>query len=153
MFAPGVPQVMADFNSSSPVLSSFVVSVYVLGFAFGPLLIAPWSEQSGRSIVYNVCNVLFVVFNIASALAPNLASLIVFRFLDGAAGVAVITCGSGTIADLIPLESRGRAMSLWSLGPLFGPIVGPVVGGFLVEATNWRWVFWVLSIAVSIHYS
>jgi multidrug resistance protein len=139
---------MKDFNSTSPLLSAFVVSVYILGFAFGPLIVAPLSEFSGRLIVYNVCNVLFVVFNIASALAPNMASLVIFRFLDGFAGVAAITCGSGTIADLMPPEIRGRAISLWSLGPLFGPIIGPVVGGFLVEAMGWRWVFWVLAIIV-----
>jgi Arabinose efflux permease len=99
-------------------------------------------------LVYNICNILFVIFNIASAIAPNMAALIIFRFLDGFAGVAAITCGSGTIADLMSAEQRGRAMSVWSLGPLFGPIVGPVAGGFLVEAANWRWVFWVLAITV-----
>jgi multidrug resistance protein len=148
MFAPGITQVLNDFGTSSNILATFVVSVYVLGFAFGPLIVAPLSEFSGRTWVYNVCNILFVIFNIASALAPDMASLIVFRFLDGVAGVAAITCGSGTIADLVPHEKRGRAMSIWSLGPLFGPIIGPVVGGFLVEATNWRWVFWVLAIVV-----
>ncbi|KAJ5960899.1 uncharacterized protein N7479_008049 [Penicillium vulpinum] len=147
MFAPGISQALEDFDSTSNMLATFVVSVYVLGFAFGPLIIAPFSEYSGRAWVYNVCNVLFVIFNIASALAPNMASLIIFRFLDGFAGVAAVTCGSGTIADLVPREKRGQAMAIWSLGPLFGPIIGPVVGGFLVEATNWRWVFWVLAIA------
>jgi multidrug resistance protein len=148
MFAPGIRQVLEDFGSTSKLLSSFVVSVYILGFAFGPLVVAPFSEYSGRAWVYNICNVFFVIFNIASALAPNMASLVVFRFLDGFAGVAAITCGSGTIADLVPREKRGQAMAIWSLGPLFGPIIGPVVGGFLVEATSWRWVFWVLAIAV-----
>ncbi|KAJ5679820.1 hypothetical protein N7462_008064 [Penicillium macrosclerotiorum] len=146
MFAPGVPQVMADFNSSSTLLATFIVSVYILGFAFGPLIVAPLSEYSGRVVVYNACNVLFLIFNIASAVAPNLTSLVIFRFLDGVAGVTPTTIGSGTIADIIPTESRGRAMALWSLGPLFGPIIGPVVGGYLVEATSWRWVFWVLAI-------
>ncbi|KAJ5616663.1 hypothetical protein N7537_001777 [Penicillium hordei] len=147
MFAPGITQVLEDFGSTSNLLSTFVVSVYVLGFAFGPLIIAPASEYSGRAWVYNVCNVLFVIFNIARALAPNMASLVVFRFLDGFAGVSAITCGSGTIADLVPSEKRGQAMAIWSLGPLFGPIIGPIVGGFLVAATDWRWVFWVLAMA------
>ncbi|KAJ6013590.1 hypothetical protein N7540_008181 [Penicillium herquei] len=128
MFAPGVTQVMEDFHSSSVLLATFVVS------------------YSGRVVVYNTCNMLFFVFNIASGVAPNMASLVVFRFLDGVAGVAPTTIGSGTIADIVPTESRGRAMALWSLGPLFGPIIGPVVGGYLVQGRNWRWVFWVLSI-------
>ncbi|KAF9890222.1 hypothetical protein FE257_006134 [Aspergillus nanangensis] len=147
MFAPGVPHVLKEFESSSQTLAAFVVSVYILGFAFGPLVIAPMSEYSGRVVVYNICNVLFVVFNIISAVSKNMAMLVVFRFLAGFAGVAPITCGGGTIADIMPTEKRGVAMALFSLGPLFGPIIGPVVGGYLVEATSWRWVFWVLSIA------
>jgi multidrug resistance protein len=130
------------------MLATFVVSVYILGFAFGPLIVAPLSEYSGRTIVYNTCNVLFLIFNIASAVAPNLASLVVFRFLCGVAGVTPTTIGSGTIADFMPAETRGKAMALWSLGPLFGPVIGPIAGGYLVEATSWRWVFWVLSIVV-----
>lgn len=140
---------MADFDNSSTILATFVVSVYILGFAFGPLLVAPWSEYSGRSVVYNTTNFLFFIFNISSALAPSLASLVVFRFLDGVAGVTPTTIGSGTVVDLMPKESRGKAMALWSLGPLFGPIIGPVIGGYLIEVKSWRWVFWVLSIVVS----
>ncbi|KAL5358521.1 major facilitator superfamily domain-containing protein [Aspergillus floccosus] len=147
MVAPGVPHVLKDFQTSSVTLAGFVVSVYVLGFAFGPLIIAPLSEYYGRIVVYNVCNVLFLVFTIISAVSQNMAMLVVFRFLAGFVGVAPITCGSGTIADVMPREKRGVAMSLWSLGPLFGPIIGPIAGGFLVEATGWRWVFWVLAIA------
>lgn len=152
MFAPGVPQVMAEFKENSVLLATFVVSVYILGFAFGPLIVAPISEYSGRTVVYNTCNLLFLVFNIASAVAPSMASLVVFRFLDGVAGVTPTIIGSGTIADIIPVASRGRAMALWSLGPLFGPIIGPLIGGYLLEATTWRWVFWVLSIAVGPHW-
>lgn len=150
MFAPGVPLVMADFKSDSTILATFVLSVYILGFAFGPLIVAPMSEYAGRVIVYNTCNALFFIFNVASALAPNMGSLIVFRFLDGIAGVAPTTIGSGTIADIMPTESRGKAMAFWSMGPLFGPIIGPIVGGYLIQGTNWRWVFWVLAIVVGI---
>lgn len=139
---------MVDFHSSSTLLATFVVSVYILGFAFGPLIVAPLSEHSGRAIVYNMCNVLFLIFNIASAVASNMALLVIFRFLCGVAGVTPTTIGSGTIADLMPAESRGKAMALWSLGPLFGPIIGPVAGGYLIEATSWRWVFWLLAIVV-----
>lgn len=149
MFAPGVPDVMKDFNSSSNVLAAFVVSVFVLGFAFGPLVFAPASELYGRSIVYHVCNLLFLVFTIISAVSVNMGMLIAFRFLAGFAGVGAVTIGSGTISDLVLPERRGLAMAMWSLGPLFGPIIGPIGGGFLIEAAGWRWSFWVLAIAVS----
>ena len=43
MFAPGVPQLMSEFDSSNSVLASLVVSIYILGNAFGPIVLAPLS--------------------------------------------------------------------------------------------------------------
>lgn len=173
MFAPGVPQVMEDFKSDNIYLASFVVSIYLLGYCFGPLVLAPVSEMYGRYPVYNVCNAVYVIFNVACALAPNMASLIVFRFFAGLAGSCPLTLGAGSLADMISREKRGGAMAAWALGPLLGPVVGPVgssffffpsstfalqnciltrivAGGYLTQAKGWRWTFWVLAIAVSL---
>ena len=99
MFAPGVPQVMEEFNSTSQLLESFVLSVYVLGFAFGPLgklyrkrrwthantpsVIAPLSEMYGRLPLYHICNCLFVILGIAVASSTNIGMFIAFRFFMG----------------------------------------------------------------------
>ncbi|KAJ9626354.1 hypothetical protein H2203_003986 [Taxawa tesnikishii (nom. ined.)] len=146
MFAPGVPEVMRDFKTDSATLASFVVSVYILGFAFGPLAVAPMSELYGRYWIYTICNALFIIFTVACALAQNMAQLCVFRFFAGAFGVAPITIGSGTIADMIAPQKRGGAMAIWAIGPLLGPVIGPVAGGYLSVAAGWRWVFWTLAI-------
>ena len=126
MFAPGVSQVMDEFNSTNLELGSFVVSVYLLGYAFGPLVLAPLSETYGRRIIYNVNNLLFVVFNVACAVAPNLGALIVFRLLAGTAGSAPLTIGAGSLADMIHQKNRGLAMGVWVLGPVLGPAIGPI---------------------------
>ncbi|OLN96948.1 putative transporter C1529.01-like protein 10 [Colletotrichum chlorophyti] len=150
IFAPGVPELMREFQNNSPYLAAFVVSVYVLGFAAGPLLCAPLSEIYGRTIVYHVCNVFFICFNIGAALAPSLNSLIGFRLLAGIFGSAPLTNGGGSIADMIRQEKRGAAMAIFSIGPLLGPIVGPVAGGFLSESAGWRWVFWLIVIVAGV---
>lgn len=124
MFAPGVPLVLRDFESSSIVLASFMVSVYLIGYAFGPLLCAPMSEIYGRYWVYQIANVLFVGFTIGCALAPTLGALIGFRFLAGSAGSAPLVLGGGSVADLYPREKRGAKMSLFAMGPLLGPVIG-----------------------------
>jgi hypothetical protein len=126
-FAPAVPRVMADFNSTSELEATFVVSVYLLGFAFGPILIAPLSELYGRLVVYHTCNVGYLVFTIACALATNMNMLIGFRFLAGCFGVAPVTIGGGTVADMMKPEDRGLAMSLWACGALIGPVIGKVI--------------------------
>ncbi|KAF3024751.1 hypothetical protein E8E14_005080 [Neopestalotiopsis sp. 37M] len=146
MFAPSITEIMVEFNSTSNITATFILSIYVLGFAFGPLIIAPLSEIFGRAPLYNVGNFLFTIFTIAGALSTNLGMLMAFRLLMGLAGSVPITIGSGTIADTMPLEQRGRAMAIWILGPLFGPSVGPVAGGYLAQAAGWRWIFWLQAI-------
>lgn len=146
MFAPGVPGLMNDFHSDSLELAAFVVSVYVLGFVFGPLLVAPMSEIYGRTVVYHASNAGFIAFLIGCALAPSLTSLIGFRFLSVLFGACPLTNGGGSIADMVRQEHRAGAMAAFSVGPLLGPIIGPVAGGFLAAAKGWRWVFWLLVI-------
>ena len=123
MFAPGVPAVMKEFDTDSETLATFVVSVYLLGFTFGPLFIAPLSEVYGRYWVYTINNALFVVFAIACAVSSSFNQLIVFRFLHGIFGVAPLTIGGGTITDIMPVEKRGSAMAISAMGPLLGVCV------------------------------
>ncbi|KAH0489505.1 hypothetical protein TgHK011_009932 [Trichoderma gracile] len=146
MFAPGVPDLMQEFHSTSEELAAFCVSVYVLGFAAGPMLFAPLSELYGRSIIYNITNVGFIVFVIACAQAPSMTTLIIFRFLSGIFGSCPITNGGGSITDMIRQDRRGAAMACFAIGPLLGPVVGPVVGGFITTALGWRWVFYIMAI-------
>ncbi|OKP13455.1 hypothetical protein PENSUB_646 [Penicillium subrubescens] len=121
MFAPSIPELMEEFHSSSTLLAGFVVSVYVLGFAVGPLILTPASELLGRAIVYHICNIGFTVFAVAC------------------------TTGGDTIADLIIQEKRGGVIAIHALGPVLGPVIGPVAGGYRTAAKGWRWVFWVLT--------
>ena len=126
MFAPGVPDVMLDFHSSNESLAAFIVSVYLLGYCFGPLAIAPLSEMYGRQPLYTACNLLYTIFNVACAVAPEMGSLIVFRFFAGVAGSCPLTLGAGSLADMIPQNKRGAVMAIWAMGPLLGPVIGPV---------------------------
>ncbi|KAL9009958.1 MAG: hypothetical protein Q9173_005063 [Seirophora scorigena] len=150
MFAPAIPQVSSEFHSTSQALSAFAVSVYILGFGIGPLVLSPSSELWGRNIVFNVTNLLFVAFTVACALSTSLPMLTGFRFLAGCAGSAALTIGGGTIADVMPPEKRGKAMAVYVMGPVLGPSLGPVAGGFLAQAVGWRWIFWLLTIVAGL---
>lgn len=148
MFAPGIPGIMVEFKESSTTVATFLLSVYILGFAFGPLIVAPLSEIYGRRPLYVIGNILFVAFSIGAALSNSIGMLMAFRLLMGLAGSVPITIGSGSIADIMPVEKRGRAMSAWALGPLLGPCIGPIAGGYLIQAAGWRWVYWLIVILV-----
>ena len=136
MISPATADVMKTFNSTNETIGSFVTSVYLLGYTFGPLVIAPLSELYGRGILYNICNFIFLIFMIACALANNLSALIVFRLIAGIAASCPMTIGAGSIADMVPLEKRGVAMMGWVMGPLVGPSCGPL--GELALCPNLR---------------
>ncbi|KAM0211368.1 hypothetical protein ACHAPA_005251 [Fusarium lateritium] len=146
MASPAVDDVAKDFGVNNEILLSFSITVFLLGYSIGPLVLAPMSEIYGRRIVLNLANWFFVVWQIACAFAPNIAALIVFRFFAGIGGVGCVTLGGGVVADLFPVQQRGLATSIWSMGPLFGPVVGPICGGFIGESIGWRWVYRILAI-------
>lgn len=148
IFAPGVPQLMAENHSSSDILATLVVTIYVLGLATGPLFFGPLSELYGRLIIQHVGNVGFLIFTIACAVSPDLNTLIGMRLLQGIFAAVPLTNGGGVIADTVKQEERGLALAMFTLGLLAGPVVGPVIGGFLSAAKGWRWSFWICDILV-----
>lgn len=124
MFAPAVSYMDAEFHNDNALLSALSVTIFVLAYVCGSLVLAPMCEIYGRRPILTIANIFFCVWQIGCALAPNLNSLIAFRFLAGIGGSGCLTIGGGVIADLFHPEQRGLATSLYSVGPLFGPIVG-----------------------------
>ena len=128
MCAPSIALVLEEFNNTSRIYGAWVLSVYVLGYAFGPLIIAPLSELYGRLPVYHVFNTLFLIFIIACAVSSSIESLTGFRFLAGLAGSCPITLGAGSIGDMAKPNRRGVMIAFWTIGPLAGmflPLILP----------------------------
>ncbi|KAK6071346.1 MFS multidrug transporter [Seiridium cupressi] len=96
-----ITSVAEDFNYSRTV-STLGVSTFLFGFASGALISAPLSELYGRYPIYRINLFLFVVFNPGCALAPNIAALLVFRFLCGFFGLTTVTNSGGSFTDLWP---------------------------------------------------
>jgi multidrug resistance protein len=138
---------MKEYGNNSLELAGFIVSVYIFGFVAGPLVFAPLSELYGRVPVYHLCNIGFTVSVALCTVAPDVKSLIIFRFISGVFGSCPATIGGGSIADMIPQERRGRMMGAYTAGALCAPIVGPILGGVLTSAIGWRWNFYLLTIA------
>ncbi|KAF2132734.1 putative MFS transporter [Dothidotthia symphoricarpi CBS 119687] len=146
MFAPGAPQLAEEFHIKSPTVEAMTVSLYVLGFALGPLVLAPLSELYGRLIIYYFCNFVYLAFTVGCTFSTNVAMFLVFRFLCGCAASGPMSIGGGSVADMTPQEQRGRAMALFTMGPILGPVLGPIVGGFVSQYANWRWTFRIILI-------
>ncbi|KAL5334664.1 major facilitator superfamily domain-containing protein [Aspergillus crustosus] len=138
-YTGGVAEIEVQFGIGSEV-ATLGVSLFVLGFAIGPLLWAPFSELFGRQIVYFVSYLAFTAFNCGCAGAQNAWTLIILRFFAGSFGSSPLTNAGGVIADMFPARQRGVAMSLFASAPFLGPVLGPIIGGFLGMNAGWRWV-------------
>ncbi|KAI0888713.1 MFS general substrate transporter [Annulohypoxylon maeteangense] len=144
VLAPAISYINHDFHNTNPPVGPFPVSIYLLGYATGPLFLAPLSEIFGRAGILTFSNIFFCVWHIGCALSPSLGFLVAFRFAAGIGGSGCMTLGGAIIGDLFPIEKRGVALSIWALGPLVGPTVGPLIGAFIAGSIGWRWSFWVV---------
>lgn len=152
-YSGGIQAIMMEFKIGQEV-ATLGISLFVLGFAVGPLLWAPLSEVFGRQALFVGTYAGLTAFNAGTAGADSAATLIVLRFFAGAIGSSPLTNAGGVIADMFPAAQRGLAMSLFAAAPFLGPVLGPIIGGFLGEAAGWRWVmgflaafsglFWIL---------
>lgn len=111
-----------------------------------PIWWSAFSEQFGRRSVYMISFILFIIFSILCAVSTSAPMLIVFRLLSGGASASVQVVGAGTIADIWESRERGRAMSIFYLGPLLGPLIAPILGGVLTQNLGWRSTMWFLTI-------
>lgn len=122
MFAPGAEQLAKEFHITSSIVEAMTVSLYVLGFAIGPLVLAPLSELHGRLVIYYFCNFFYLAFTVGCTFSTNAAMFLVFRFFAGCAASGPMSIGGGTVADITHQEHRGKAMALFTMGPILGPV-------------------------------
>ncbi|KAJ4161601.1 uncharacterized protein LMH87_007632 [Akanthomyces muscarius] len=144
-YSGGIREVSVDFGVSEEV-AILGISLFVLGFALGPLLWAPLSEVFGRQKIFFISYLALMAFNAGAAGAGSMSALIVLRFFAGAFGSAPLTNAGGVIADIFSAEDRGIAGAIFSMAPFLGPALGPIAGGFLSEAGGWRWIEGVIAI-------
>ncbi|TEA16153.1 MFS transporter prlG [Colletotrichum sidae] len=149
ILAPAIEYFNQDFGNDDLTLGTLPVSIYLLGYAVGPLFLAPLSEIYGRRPILSAANLFFCLWLIGCALAPSLSTLIIFRFFAGVGGSGCLAIGGGVISDMIPIHERGKALTIWMVGPLIGPTVAPLVGAFIAQDIGWRWSSWIAFIAAT----
>jgi multidrug resistance protein len=144
-YSGGVRQILLEFNASQEV-GTLGISLFVLGFAIGPLLWAPLSELYGRQILFIGTYTVLTIFNAGAAGANNMAALVAMRMVAGLFGSSPLTNAGGVIADMFTAEERGLATSVFASAPFLGPAIGPIVGGFVGETIGWRWIEGIMAI-------
>jgi MFS family permease len=158
--ANAIPVIAENFNVTSTTAKTLPISIYLVGYIVGPLVFGPLSEAYGRRLIMISTFLVFTIFTMACAVAPNWSALLVFRFLTGIFASSPIAIIGGINADLYdnPI-TRGRAMAAFigvceplshppapansSQGTCIGPLAAPPISGFVAPALGWRWTFWI----------
>ncbi|KAJ5158576.1 uncharacterized protein N7500_008227 [Penicillium coprophilum] len=143
--ACGVLQYSEEFNVSE-VVGSLATALFLVGFGSGSLLSGPFSETFGRNAVYLITMLLFLLFIMASALAPNVHSHLIFRFIAGFFGSTPLTCAGGTVADLWDPMQKTYAFPAYAIPSFVGPMIGQIIGSYIPTHLGWRWLEWIMLI-------
>ena len=88
MVTPALPDISDDFDIPEGFMQQLVMSIFLLGYAQGPFVLAPLSEIYGRVTVLQYANLIYLAFNTACGFAQNRTQMLLFRFLSGIGGSA-----------------------------------------------------------------
>ncbi|CAJ0901261.1 15499_t:CDS:2, partial [Entrophospora sp. SA101] len=143
---PTLLKLRTEFNASDIEVNTLVsVYVYIMGIA--PLGWAAYSDRfSSRTNVYFTSIPIFILSSILCAISTNLWLLLLGRGLQSFGASAMLSIGAGVISDLYISTERGTAYGFFYMAYWTGPLLGPMIGGYFTEYTNWRWIFWFLTI-------
>jgi DHA2 family multidrug resistance protein len=128
----------AGQDESTWVLTSYLVSNAIV------LPLSGWlSSIIGRKNFYMSCVALFTVSSFLCGLAPNLATLIICRVLQGAGGGGLQPSEQAILADTFPPAKRGMAFAVYGIAVVTAPAIGPTLGGWITDNFTWRWIFFI----------
>ncbi len=128
----------ATVEEATWALTSYLVANAII------LPLTGWlARQFGRKRLLLSAVAGFTVSSFLCGLAPNLATLIIFRIVQGATGGTMQPLSQAVLLEAFPPQDRGKAMGFWGLGIVVAPMLGPVIGGWLTDNYSWRWVFYI----------
>ncbi|KAI2994131.1 hypothetical protein CBS147346_10691 [Aspergillus niger] len=145
IYAAGVTQVCEKFGIKS-VVADLGTTLYVLGFAFGPIIWAPVSEVIGRYWPLNVGMLGCSIFTIGSAVAHNMQTLLVTRFFAGFCAASPLSIAPAVYADIYQTLQRSVAVAIYAMAMFMAPLIAPIVGIFVANGLEWRWTLYIPAI-------
>lgn len=132
--------------------ATLTTSLFVFGFASGPVIYGPLSELFGRKLVMVPSCLGYVCFSFAVATAKDIQTIMICRFFAGFIGAAPLVVAPAVTADMFNNRYRGTAIAIFSMLLFGGPMLAPILGAFTVKnsALGWRWTSYFCGIIGSL---
>jgi DHA2 family multidrug resistance protein len=119
----------------------------ITAYAIANVIVVPmtsWlSQQFGRRNYFAASIIIFTVASFLCGNATNIWELVLFRFIQGLGGGALLVTSQTIITESYPPEKRGMAQAIYGLGVIIGPTLGPPLGGFIVDHYSWPLIFYI----------
>lgn len=148
ILAAGFNNVATTFQITYPEVAR-TTGYYMLGLGLGSVVLSPTAILYGKRPVYLASAILFIVTSIWCAAAPDYANLAVARVFQGVAVSPVECLPSATIAEIFFLHERAFRIGIYTLLLLGGKNLVPLVSAVIIQALDWRWVFYIVAMLVT----
>ncbi|MFG2221912.1 multidrug effflux MFS transporter [Streptomyces sp. NPDC048644] len=145
MYLPALPEVTTSLHSPAATVQ-LTLTTCLAGMALGQMIVGPMSDKWGRRRPLLAGMVIYVLATALCAIATNVEILIAFRLLQGLAGAAGIVIARAVVRDLYDGVAMARFFSTLMLISGVAPVVAPLIGGQILQVTDWRGVFAVLTV-------
>ncbi|MCX4726927.1 multidrug effflux MFS transporter [Streptomyces sp. NPDC090052] len=149
MYLPALPEVTDALHSPAATVQ-LTLTACLIGMALGQLVVGPMSDKWGRRRPLLIGMAVYVAATAVCAFAPSVELLIGFRLLQGLAGSAGIVIARAVVRDLYDGLEMARFFSTLMLISGVAPIVAPLIGGQILQITDWRGVFVLLTVVGSL---
>jgi EmrB/QacA subfamily drug resistance transporter len=137
-----LPTIRTQLDATLPVVQWVSVG-YLLTLASLTLSVGRWGDIVGKKRIYVWGFILFTIASVLCGVAPSIEFLIGFRVLQALGAVMVLALGASILTEAFPPHERGKALGLIGTFVSVGIVSGPVLGGVLIEAFDWRAIFFV----------
>ena len=122
---------------------SWVITAYSLANVIVIPLTSWLSQQFGRRNYFAASIIIFTICSFLCGNAHSITELVIFRFLQGMGGGALLVTSQTIITESWPPEKRAMAQAIYVLGVIVGPTLGPPLGGYIVDNYSWPFIFFI----------
>ena len=123
------------------------VAWVITAYAIANVIIIPmtswFSQQFGRRNYFAVSIIIFTLASFLCGNANNIWELVIFRFIQGLGGGALLVTSQTIITEIYPIAKRGMAQAIYGMGVIVGPTLGPPLGGYIVDHFSWPYIFYI----------
>jgi MFS transporter, DHA2 family, multidrug resistance protein len=137
-----LPAIAGDLGVS-PNQGTWVITSFAVANAIAVPLTGWLSQRFGQVRLFVGSVILFVIASWLCGLAPNMASLIALRALQGFVAGPMIPLSQSLLLASYPRALAGLAMAMWAMTTLVAPVMGPLLGGWITDNFSWPWIFYI----------